>query len=205
MLWLKVFSQISLGIVIIISGGIAGIYSVWKYDNGQSIKDAIQGVEKQKTVVQEKIDTLDFELTQLQEMGKAMRLMGDEVNKFLQFIPNKLTSSMVLNHLNIHAKSSGVNMKDITNHSAVETQEFYEKIKISVTVKGLFSQVLVFLSKLTGLTEIISVDSFTLEEAQRGKYVGSSNEITMRMDIYGYRYTVPIISETADGKKEVKQ
>ena len=190
---------------ILISGTIAGVYYVWKYDNGQSIKDAIQGLEKEKTVVQEKIDVLDFELTQLQEMDKAMRLMGDEVNKFLQFIPNKLTSLMMLSHLNIHAKAAGVDMKNIVNHSTVETQEFYEKIKISVTVKGLFSQVLVFLSKLTGLTEIITVDSFTLEEAQKGKYVGSSNEITMRMDIYGYRYTSPIISEDVDNQQEVKQ
>ena len=48
MLWLKTFSQISLGIIIIISGGIAGIYYAWKYDNGQSIKDVIARAGKAK-------------------------------------------------------------------------------------------------------------------------------------------------------------
>ena len=145
---------------------------------------------------------MDFELKQLQEMDKAIRLMGDEVNKFLQYIPNKLTSSMVLNHLNINAKSAGVDMQKIQNHSTVEDQEFYEKIKINVTVTGLFSQVLVFLSKLTGLTEIITIGSFNLREVKQGRYVGGSNEIKMEMDIYGYRYTSPIISEKTETKGE---
>ncbi len=202
MLLLKTLSQLSLGIVIIISGGIAGVYYVWKYDNGQTIKDETQSLEKQKAAVQEKIDAVDFELKQLQEMDKAIRLMGDEVNKFLQYIPNKLTSSMVLNHLNINAKSAGVDMQKIQNHSTVEDQEFYEKIKINVTVTGLFSQVLVFLSKLTGLTEIITIGSFNLREVKQGRYVGGSNEIKMEMDIYGYRYTSPIISEKTETKGE---
>ncbi|MDE0119205.1 MAG: type 4a pilus biogenesis protein PilO [Bdellovibrionales bacterium] len=202
MLWLKILSQLNLGIVIIISGGIAGVYYLWKYDNGQAIKDETQSLEKQKAAVQEKIEVVDFELKQLQEMDKAIRLMGNEINKFLQFIPNKLTSSMILNHLNIHAKSAGVDMQNIQNHSTVEDHEFYEKIKISVTVTGLFSQVLVFLSKLTGLTEIITIGRFNLSEVRQRRYVGGLNEIKMEMDIYGYRYTSPIISEKIENTGE---
>ena len=208
MLWLKAVSQVNLGVVIILSGGIAGMYYLFKYDNGQSIKEETQGLEKQKAAVQEKIDVVDFELKQLQEMDKAIRLMGDEINKFLQFIPNKLTSSMVLNHLNIHAKAAGVDMQNIQNHSAIEDHEFYEKIKISVTVTGLFSQVLVFLSKLTGLTEIITVGRFNLSEIRQSRFVSGLNEVKMEMDIYGYRYTSSIISETTDNPAkggEVKQ
>ena len=207
MLWFRSFAQLSIGVVILVSGMFAGLYYMLKYDNGQSIKDATRSLEQQKNVVQKDIDSLKLELQQLQEMDKAMNLMSDEINKFLQFIPQKLTSAMVLNHLNIHAKASGVNLENITSHTAVEEHEFYEKIKISVTVKGLYTQVLVFLSKLTGLTEIVTVEHFALKEVQgRGKYVGGLNEVTMKMDIYGYRYTSPIIDVAAENKqKEVKQ
>ena len=207
MLWLRSFSQLSIGIIILLSGGFAGLYYMVKYDNGQLIENEIQSLVGQKNVVQKEINSLNLELEQLQEMDKAMNLMGDEINKFLQFIPRKLTSSMVLNHLNIHAKESGVNLENIVNHRSIEKKEFYEKIKISVTVKGLYTQVLVFLSKLTSLTEIITVEMFTLTEVQgRGKYVGGLNEVTMRMDIYGYRYTSPIIdvAEETNKQKEVK-
>ena len=199
MLWFRVFSQLNLSIVIIFSCGIAGVYFLVKYDNGQTIKNEIHGLENQKSVIQKKIDTLNQELTHLQELDKAMNLMGDEINRFLQFIPNKMTSAMVLNHLNIHAKASGVNLEGINSHSSVEKQEFYEKIKISITIKGLFTQILVFLSKLTSLTEIITVENFNLEEVrQKGKYISGLNEVTMTMDIYGYRYISPIIVDTKE-------
>ena len=207
MLWFRSFAQLSIGVVILVSGMFAGLYYMLKYDNGQSIKNATHALEKEKNVVQKDIDSLKLELKQLQEMDRAMNLMGEEINKFLQYIPQKLTSAMILNHLNIHAKASGVNLENIISHRAIEKHEFYEKIKVSVTVKGLYTQVLVFLSKLTGLTEIVSVEHFALTEVQgKGKYVGGLNEVTMKMDIYGYRYTSQIIDMAAENKqKEVKQ
>lgn len=210
MFWLRVFSELSIGVVIILSGGFAGLYYVVKYDNGQTIKNETQELEKQKNAIQKKISSLNLELKQLQEMDKAMNLMGDEINKFLQFIPSKLTSSMVLEHLNENVRTSGVNLENIVTHDAVEKKEFYEKLKISITIRGLFTEVLVFLSKLTGLTEIITVEQFTLREAERSQNtdrIGGLDEVIMQMDIYGYRYVTPIISAAKENgeKKEVKQ
>ncbi len=205
MLWLTIFSQLSIGIIIILSGGFAGVYYLWKYDSGQVIKDEIQKLEQKQNTIKEQITSMNLELQQLGEVDKAMRLMGKEMNKFLQFIPSKVTSAMILNHLNTHAKSAGVDLQGITNHSYIEKKEFYEKLKISITVKGLFSQILVFLSKLTGLTEIITVDTFNLQETRKkGKYI-EGNEVIMKMDIHGYRYISSIISETKASQKEVVQ
>ena len=199
MLWLKTFSQLSIGILIILSGGFAGVYYLVKYDDGQALKEQIQNIGNQKNAVQKKIDSLDKDLKQLQHMNVVIEEMGDEINKFLQFIPSRLTSSMIMNHLNTNAKEAGVDLQNIINHKFTEQHDFYEKIKISVTVKGFFTQILIFLSKLTGLTEVITVENFTLEEVRTGgKYVGSLNEVRMRMDIYGYRYTSPIIDKDKD-------
>ena len=188
-MWFKLFSQLSIGVVIILSGGVAGIYYVLKYDKGSNITEEINNLETQKQTAQQKVENLKGELNRLQDMDKAMNLMGDEINKFLKFIPDKVSSSMILNHLNEKARTSGVELENIVNHRVSEKKEFYEKLKVSVTVRGLFTQILIFLSKLTSLTEIITVESFTMEEmAQKGR-----REVKMRMDIYGYRYITPII------------
>jgi len=204
MLWLKTFSQLSIGILIILSGGFAGVYYLVRYDDGQAIADQIRSLDNQKKDVKKKIDSLNMELERLQEMDTAINLMGDEINKFLQYIPSEVTSSMILNNLTTNAKKAGVDLQGITNHRSIEQHDFYEKIKISVTVKGLFTQILVFLSKLTGLTEIVTVESFTLEKVKAGgKYIGSLSEVRMRMDIYGYRYISPIIEkDNKDNKKK---
>ena len=205
MLWLKVFSNLSIGVVIFLSAGFAGLYYLVKYDDGKTIKTGIQRLEKQVEVEQKKVEDLDKELKSLHDMSAAMNQLGDKINDFLQFIPNKMTSLMILNHLTVNAKVSGVDLEDITHHRASQKKEFYEKIKVSVTVKGLFTQILIFLSKLTDLTEVVTVESFNLEEVQKSKKRISVGlrEVTMKMDIYGYKYISNIIDN--DKKKEVKQ
>ncbi len=197
MLWLKVFSQLSVGMIIILSTGLAGLYYITKFDDGGSIKNEISELDKQQNVVKKEIEDLKAELKSLNELDKAMSLMGGEINKFLQFIPNEMTSTMILNHLNQQAKVAGVDLPDIVTHSNTEKKEFYEKLKVSVTVTGLFTQVLIFMSKLTSLSEIITVERFTMETmgGQKASYTAGLNEIKMQMDIYGYRYTSAIIED----------
>ena len=197
-MWIKVFAQTSIGIMIIVSAGIAGIYYVTKYDNGQSIKNEISSLDKQKTDVEKGIKDLELELQGIQEVEKVINVMGDKMNEFLKFIPDKMTSSMILNHLNVNAKSAGVELSDIANHDVVGKEEFYEKIKINITVKGVFTQVLVFLSKLTGLTEIVTIESFVLKEISQKKEL--EDEVQMQMEIYGYRYITPIVDTNSINK-----
>ena len=205
MLWFRVFSQLSIGMIIILSAGFAGLYYITKYDNGESIKNEIASLDTQKNAVQKEIEELNGELKNLNELDKAMNSMSGEINKFLQFIPNKMTSSIVLNHLNQQAKVAGVDLQDIVTYSNVEKREFYEKLKVNVTVKGLFTQVLVFLSKLTNLKEIITVEQFSMEPvAQKKKYAKGVNEIKIQMDIYGYRYTSAIIEEDKNRQEDQK-
>ena len=200
-MWFKVFSQLGIGMVIILSGGVAGGYYIFKYDKGESIKTEINSLEEQQNKTKKSIGDLEVELKDLQKMDQAMNLMGDEINKFLEFIPDRVTSSMVLNYLNEEARSAGVELEHIVNHKVSEKKEFYEKLKVSVTVRGLFTQILIFLSKLTSLREIITVESFNMENLSKDK---GQNEVKMRMDIYGYRYITPIIAkQDSTTEKEV--
>ena len=203
-MWIKILAQLNLGIVIIISAGIASIYYVLKYDNGQSIKNQISGLDKKKEKAEKEIKGLKLELQGIQEMEKVMGVMGEKMNEFLKFIPDRLTSSMILNHLNVNARAAGVELRDITNHDVVVAEEFYEKIRINITVKGLFTQVLVFLSKLTNLTEIVTIESFNLKEFHHRKAVEGINEVQMDMEIYGYRYIKPIVETTNVNKGATK-
>ena len=197
-MWIKVFAQTSLGIMIIISAGIAGIYYVAKYNNGKSIKSEISSLDRQKKDVEKNIKNLKLELEGIQEVEKVMNVMGNKMNEFLKFIPDKMTSLMILNHLNINAKSAGVELSNIENHDVVKKEEFYEKIKINITVKGVFTQILVFLSKLTGLTEIVTIESFVLKEVPQKKEL--ADEVQMQMQIYGYRYITPIVDTNSINK-----
>lgn len=200
MLFIKSFANLSIFFVILLSGAITGGYRFLKYDEGDSIKTQIQEINVNKDQTQAKIANLKLELKALQETDILVNKMGDEINNFLRFIPSRLTSAMILNHLNNTAKSTGVNVENITNYDFVRKEEFYEKLKVSVTIKGIFSNVLLFLSKLTGLTEMITVESFAMDSV-RGRAdvsVHGLEEVKVRMDIFGYRYASPVVDLEAN-------
>jgi len=200
-MFFKNFSQLSLGIAILISGGIAGLYYFFKFDNGKSIKNATENIKIKQTEANEKIKKLNTQLKKNKEMEKTMSLMGDEMNKFLTYIPNKMSSSMILNYLNKTATDSGVDLKDIVNHNSSKKEEFYEKLRVTITVEGFFTQVLVFLSKLTSLDKILTVEEFSLQDIKKQKKSSTAlDEVRMRMDIYGYKYTSQIVEDNTDKK-----
>ena len=192
---IKSFLDLSYGLIILVSSFLAGGYFLIGYDKGDDITKQIQKINQDKDNTQAKITGLNEELKALQATDTMINQTSMEINKFLQFIPNKLTSAMVLNHLNNTAKAAGVNVENIKSYDApVEKKEFYEKVKVNLTIEGVFSQVLVFLSNLTNLTEVITVESFSMRKSNKNlRKIKGLSGVTVTMDIYGYRYTVPIV------------
>ena len=190
MLWIKMFSQMSIGLILLLSAAGGGVYYVFKFDKGGNIKTEIEGLEDKQTKIEQEISDLNIRLKQLNEMDKAMNTMSAEVNQLLQLIPYEMTTQIIVNHLDTQARRAGVDLTDMNSQTSIEKKEFYEKVKVSVTVKGLFRQILMFLSNLTKLSEMITVEKFTLTRgaSSQGSYQGGVSEVQMQMDIYGYKY-----------------
>ena len=190
MLWIKMFSQMSIGLILLLSAAGGGVYYVFKYDKGDSIKAEIKNLEDQQTKIDQEINDLNVKLEQLNKLDKAYEHYGGEVNQILQLIPYKMDSAIIVKHLDMQARKTGVDLTNINSQMSVEKKELYEKVKVSVTVKGLFRQILVFLSSLTELAEMITVEKFTLTRgsSSQDSYQRGISEVQMQMDIYGYRY-----------------
>ena len=199
MVWIRTFADLSLVLIIVFSGCIAGVYWLVWYDKGTSISSQISSINNQKTKLSTEVKGLRGKLKNLKEIDVTVNEMGSEFEKFLQFIPNQLTSLKIMNHLNKSARDSGVDLQGIRSHRAtrLKKDEFYEKVKINVTVKGFFSQILSFLSKLTGLPEIITVETFVINQlgGSSRKRTGTLDEVQIKMDIFGYRYIDNVIAE----------
>ena len=200
MLFIRSFANLSIFFVVLLSGAIAGGYRFLKYDTGDSIKTQIQKINVNKDKTKAQIANLSLELKALQETDLLVNKMGTEINNFLQIIPSELTSAMILNHLNNTAKTTGVNVENITNYDFIRKEEFYEKLKVGVTIRGVFSNVLLFLSKLTGLTEVITVENFTMENVRSRVDISVQvlDEVKVKMDIFGYRYISSVVELNAN-------
>ena len=192
MMWLKVFAEWPLPTIFVFSVGLAGGYWMLKYDNGSSIQKQIDQSAQEKETLQVEVDELTSKLRTLQEADRTINEMGDQFDQFLKLIPNKMNASLVMEYLNNISIATGVRMSSIRTHPTPERKDFYEKLKISVTLKGFYNEILLFLAKLTGLSEIVTVENFEMNN--RGvtpSGEASTGEVQMKMDIYGYRYIPP--------------
>ena len=109
----NIIIDMTIGMVVLTSLILGGFYYVLFYDNGDSIKQATNGLINQEAQVQKDIEDLKKKLARLKQMKQVLDKTQDEVNKFLKFMPNTLTSLMILNNLNRNAKSSGVVLENI--------------------------------------------------------------------------------------------
>lgn len=207
MLWIKVFSQLSIVVIIMFNIVIAGLYYVFKYDSGKSIEIEIHNIRKQQKKIQIKNKKLNKKINDFKSIHNLTNQLGEKINSIVNYIPNKITDATILKHLNTESKKAGVSIENIRNQGVIDASEadFYKKIKIHVTVKGGFSQVMIFLSALTGLPIMLIIENFTIKQVtQKVKSVHSFNqEIIMDMDMYGYKYTDSIIKKSE--KKTVKE
>ena len=201
MVWIRTFADLSFMLLIVLSACLAGVYWLVWYDKGTSLQSQISSINSRKATLTAEVKDLKDKLKNLKEIDVTVNEMGSEFEKFLQFIPNQLTSLKIMNHLNMSARDSGVDLQGISSHKAsrLKKDEFYEKVKINVVVKGFFSQILSFLSKLTGLPEIITVENFVITQLRSSsrRKLGTLDEVKINMDIFGYRY---IDNELAENK-----
>ena len=198
-MWLKFFADLGFGIVFLLGFVIMGGYYFWKYNDGSAIRLELENMETERKKIHSEIQTLQVKLQSVQEMDESLKKNSEEINLLFKYIPNTLKSSMILKHLNHLTKASGVHLEDIKNYGSVKKEKLYEKLRISMHIRGFFSQLLLFLSKITELNIFVTVEDFVIEhDAKKAQsLLNRLHELRMSMDIYGYRYLTQ-----ADKKKK---
>lgn len=204
MIWFRIFFKLSVSTLLFISVLLAGVYYVVKYDKGTSVKSEIKTIQNKIKNEKKAFAKLELKLEKIKKLDIHIKQLGGDINSFLKYIPNKMTGAKMSKILTQKAKESGINIESLTNHGTTIKENFYEKIKVSIVIRGFFSQILLFLSKLTELTEILTVEFFDMQIAQKTKnrFRNSNQEIEARLDVYGFRYISKIIEK--DIHKQIK-
>ena len=191
-MWLKIISDLQFSLTVILSVIIGGGYYFWKYNNGNSIDSEIKKLTSSISQVEQEIQSLRSKQAELQSTSTAFKSVGTEIKELYRYIPHQLKSSQVLKYVNTLTKQSGVHLEDVHNYGSVKKEKLYEKIKISMVIKGFFSEILLFLTSLTKLDIIVTVEKFMIQNSTNANNsTGFVDELRMSMDIYSFRYINP--------------
>ena len=179
--------------IVVFGSFFMGIYYFSFFDNGKKEEAAIEQLRQEINQTEEGIKKKKVALKDILEFKSIIEKEKETVDHFLSYIPNEQTAVDVFQFLTSEAKSTGVNIND-KKDEGVETLDIYDALKVNLTVSGAFSQVLLFLSRLTAQKRILVVKQINMN------IPSSTNQwIEASMTIYAYRYK----GEAKDEEKEV--
>lgn len=178
----------------ILGSFLTGVYYFTLYNDGSQLKKETTEIQTRIQAVDLKIKKQREEVTRLENYKKAIDREARAIQYFLSYIPNEYTAIDVFHFLTNEAKNAGINIEDKADQG-IQDGEFYDALKVQVRVAGSFSQVLLFLSRLTAQKKILVVNNIQLS------LLGGEDDhwISANMTVYAYRYKG---EEQTDEEKE---
>ena len=178
--------------IITLGGFFTGIYYFTFFDDGSLLKKQTAEVHTQVQAADQKIKKQKDEITKLLNYKEAVEKEARAIQYFLSYIPNEYTAIDVFQFLTQEAKNAGINIED-KRDQGIQDGKFYDALKVHVRVAGSFSQVLLFLSRLTAQKKILVVNDITLALSKEK----DEEWINASLTVYAYRY-----KESKEEKKE---
>ena len=182
--------------IVVLGSFLLGIYYFTFYNDGSYLKKKTAEIQTQIKTADQKILKQKEEVARLINFQKSLEREARAIQYFLSYIPNEYTAIDVFHFLTREAKNAGINIEDKSDQG-VEDGELYDALKVNVRVAGSFSQVMLFLSRLTAQKKILVVKNinFSLISGE-----GDQKRVTANMTVYAYRYKEQ--QKPAEEKKE---
>lgn len=183
--------NLTAGKAALVGGVVALLYYMVLYDDGSSKEQGIQTMSSQLVKVKTELSQIDKTLSDASRFEKLAKDMGEEVDKVISYLPINFSATDMMKMLSTEAKASGSNIVRVRANSMARPgshrsgEKFYEELKVSVELEGTYSQLLLFLSFLTRVDKIITMDSLTMTSSSSKD---GANLLKFGGDFVGYRY-----------------
>lgn len=188
---MKSLLQICLAVVL------AGVgYGGYEYYDFQSTE--VAEMEGQRAALESSIRKKQDEVKRLQEFARnietikvELRELNSQLDSALEHMPRQFNLSALLRKLSMLAQNSGLELSAFKPGTTEERTEgaFYSTLGIECTLRGSFSQVLLFLDQVSRLKRIINADDLKMTMVGTGssaKAQGAILNVTAKMKTYRF-------------------
>lgn len=183
--------EMSYGQALAIGLAVALLYFLVFYDSGQGEIDAAKKAQRQVAELNQKVALAQRNLTRSKEFKETLKLKDEQFLTFTSYIPEQLNISDMMKSISSEAKAAGVNIISIKEGGrSGPSYQYTTPLAIEVILEGGFPQHILFLSYLTRLDSIFTVESMAFS----GKKISGGGDpsqisVQFKATIVGYRYT----------------
>ena len=198
-------SNLSVIGMIFISGVLASGYWFFLYDRGTDIIQETDNIKNQIIQKDKNIKKKKEEIEKAVIFDNSVRLLGKELELFYEYFPYQLTNRQLFQDLTRLSKDSGLEIMSMKGLSRQKQTELYEALSVQLVVEGEFAQFLSFLSRLTDLDKVVTVQNVDIKPlASRDK--GESRDVKVQkiqaqLNVLGFRYVQPATVQDENAKQ----
>ena len=210
MKYLKMFSELSLGKIIILAVFVTAGYYATYFDAGESIENEYSAL---KTQVDER-ETRRVEIAKTMKKEEEMMANALQLKRNLDVvkdkIPNELKDTQMQTIINEAANNSGVTIVSLNSDNQgkrdpdappvemtieeVKPENLIEEIKFSIRINATFDAFIRFLETLAKEDKVIKIRNFTIDQFSSNV---DEDKITFNGEIIGFKQAkIKIINRT---------
>ncbi len=175
---------------------VAGLYYIALFDDGSVLQEQLSQFQQEYTQAEKDIAATKEALANADRFEREVKDTVDQFARITEFMPEKISGSEMITLVSDLCKRAGLKLLKVEPRQAGEKVEFYETTKVMFSIEGTFSQTLAFLSALSRIPKLMTIDDFFIDVAQ-----SNSNQETPRLIasgiLLGYRY----VRSTVPGEK----
>ena len=162
------------------------------FDTGSSQRGKIQSMDNELNSLKGELSDLEKAVIDADKLGQLVKEMGENISNLVKYIPEKLTGSEIVKDLSISARSVGAKITGVRvqSNSRIKGQgnSIYEPIPVEVELEGAFHEVMSFLSQLTKIERIYTLEDMSFSV---GRQDSNKSKIRFVTTVVGYKYLPP--------------
>lgn len=182
--------EMSYGQAFVIGLALALVYFLLVYDSGQSRINQAKAAQRRVAELNQKLAGAQKDLNRSKEFKETLKLKDEQFLTFTSYIPEQLNISDMMKSISAEAKAAGVNIMSIKEgRGTKQNYQYTDPISIEVVLEGGFPQHILFLSYLTRLDSIFTIESMSFKGKAPGSRADPSQiSVQFQATIVGYRY-----------------
>jgi type IV pilus assembly protein PilO len=182
------FSEMAWSKVVFIAIVVAALFYLLGADKGiteQEFANA-ENQRKQAEVSLKKTKEAMADLKKFRSQIDDMNTQFSQLTTYMTAAPNFADFVLSLQKL---AMQSGAIVRKVSPSNKVDKIDFYETSRVDLILEGKYSQLLSFLSEISKMRRLVTIDDLDLTQAQGGDM--KSGRINFKAVMVAYRYAPP--------------
>ena len=170
--------------VFVIAGVVAFLY--WQFGLEEGVtEEQFQSAEANRTQAQASLVATQKAVADLKKFREELDLMNSQFQQVVELMPAEANVADFMLMIREEATKAGSRVKKLEPAKDITKVDFYETRKLEISLEGSYAQILTFLSNLSRLKRLVTVEKLALAQTTTPE---QETKVAFTGTLVNYRY-----------------